>query len=136
MDGSAIPASHEDILHKKGFANLATIGPRGEPQCTPVWYEWDGRHILVSHTKERQKYRNVLRDRRVALAILDPEDPYRYLEIRGEVEVIEDDPHKRLIDALAKKYEGRERYGKDGPEVNRVIFKMRPDRVNVHGPSR
>lgn len=128
-----IPASHKDLLDKKGFAHMATLGPEGEPHSSPVWYDWDGEHILVSHTKERQKYRNVTRDPRVALSILDPDDPYRYLEIRGRVAEVEDDPHKRLIDRLAKKYQGKDTYGKDGPGDNRVIFKIEPQRVTTRG---
>lgn len=135
MTHPIIPESHEDLLQAKGFASMATIGPRGEPHCTPVWYDWDGRHILVSHTKHRQKYRNVLREPRVALAILDPDDPYRYLEVRGEVEAVEDDPDKKLIDALAKKYLGRDVYGKDRPGVERVILRIRPRHANAYGGS-
>lgn len=99
----AIPESHKDILDKKGFAHWATIGPGGEPHSSPVWYGWDGEHLLISQTKVRQKYRNVRRDPRVALSILDPDNPYRYLEIRGEVIDIEDDENNAFINSMAKK---------------------------------
>jgi PPOX class probable F420-dependent enzyme len=76
-----IPDSHRDILDKKGFAHVATIGPEGEPHSSPVWYGWDGEHFLFSQTKTRQKIRNVQRDARVAVSVTDPDNPYRYLEI-------------------------------------------------------
>jgi PPOX class probable F420-dependent enzyme len=121
-----IPETHEDLLEKKGFAHMATLGPDGAPHNSPVWYDWDGSHVLVSHTKERQKFRNVKKDGRVSLSILDPDDPYRYLEIRGVVDEIVDDPEKTLIHRLAKKYRNRDRYTHDGPGDNRVIFKIKP----------
>jgi PPOX class probable F420-dependent enzyme len=124
------PASHKDILDAPGFAHLATLGPDGAPQSSPVWYEWTGSELLISHTKNRQKYRNIRRDARVALSILDPDDPYRYLEVRGTVELI-DDPEAELIHTLAKKYTGKDRY--QGEVGERVIFKIEPTKVNPYG---
>ena len=126
---AAIPEELADILDKKGFALMATLGPDGQPHNSPVWYDWDGEYVLISHTKERQKYRNVQADKRVALSILDPENPYRYLEIRGVVEEIIDDPDKTLIHKLAKKYRDLDSYPYDGPGDNRVIFKIKPEKV-------
>jgi PPOX class probable F420-dependent enzyme len=127
-----IPETYFDLMEDKGIAHLATIGPKGEPHTSPVWYDFDGENVLVSHTKERQKFANVQRDPRVALSILDPDDPYRFIEIRGQVEVI-DDPDKTLIHKLSAKYRGVDTYTFDGPKDNRVIFKIRPDRVVAHG---
>jgi PPOX class probable F420-dependent enzyme len=127
-----IPPSHEDLLKAKGLAHLATIGPDGAPQTSPVWYDWDGERVLMSNTKGRQKNKNLTRDPRAAVSIVDPEDPYRYIEIRGEVE-IEDDPDKTLIHKLSKKYRGRDRYTYDGPNDHRVIFKLTPKRVSTMG---
>jgi PPOX class probable F420-dependent enzyme len=129
MATTTVPESLVDILDDKGFAHLATLGPDGAPQVSPVWYDWDGTYVLVSHTKERQKFRNVKRDARVALSILDPDNPYRYLEIRGVVEEIVDDPDKTLIHKLAKKYRDLDSYPYDGPGDNRVIFKIKPNKV-------
>jgi PPOX class probable F420-dependent enzyme len=89
---SGIPDSPKDILESTALAHVATLGPSGEPQCNPVWFDWDGEYVKVSQTKTRQKYRNVTRDPRIALSIVDLEDPYRYLEIRGVVERIDEDP--------------------------------------------
>lgn len=126
-----IPEDFKDLMDEKGFAHLATIGPKGEPHTSPVWYDFDGENVLVSHTKERQKFANVQRDPRVALSIIDPADPYRFLEIRGAVEVI-DDPDKTLIHQLSRKYRDKDHTG-DGPGDNRVILKIRPERVIAYG---
>lgn len=123
-----VPEKLKDILDKPALAHVATVTPGGSPRTSPMWFEWDGERILLSHTKARAKYRDVQSNPRVALSIADPADPYRYLEIRGRVE-IEDDPEKTLIHRLAKKYTGKDRYEWDGPGDDRVIFKVTPDRV-------
>ncbi len=128
-----IPESHADILDKTGLAHLATIGPNGEPQVSPVWYGWDGRYIRVSHTPDRQKYRNVRRDPRVALSITDPDDPYRRIEIRGRVERIDQDPDHAFIDSMAKKYTGADVYTASPPSQQRVILVIAPERANTMG---
>src|SRR5215469_15795783 len=65
----------QKILHSKGFAHLATVGPEGDPQSSPMWFLWDGEHIKFTHTTTRQKYRNIQRDPRVAVSITDVDDP-------------------------------------------------------------
>lgn len=121
-----IPEEHLDILKKKGFAHVATIGPGGEPHSTPVWYGWDGEHLLFSQTKARQKYRNLRRNPRVAISVLDPDNPYHYLEIRGVVSAIEDDIDFAFIDSMTKKYIGQEKYPWHQPGDERVIVKVIP----------
>ena len=88
-----IPASHVDLLTTTALAHIATIGPKGEPQSTPVWFGWDGTHIQFSLTKGRQKYHNLQHEPRIALSLVDPANPYRYLEIRGKVIRIGQRPH-------------------------------------------
>ena len=105
---TAIPEKFSDLLQKKAFANLATLMPDGEPQVTPVWFDYDGQNIRVNTAKGRQKDRNMRRDPRVSLAIMDPENPYRYLEIRGTVADITQDGADAHIDSLAKKYLGKD----------------------------
>ncbi len=78
-----VPSSHVDILDKTAFASIATIGPNGEPQNNPIWFGWIGSQNRFLQTTTRQKYRNMRADGRVALSILDPDDPYRYIEVRG-----------------------------------------------------
>ena len=105
-----IPDSYLDLLASTALAHMATIGARGEPQSTPVWFGWDGIYIRVSQTKRQQKYRNLLRDPRVALSIVDPLNPYRYLEVRGAAVAFEDDPDRSFVDSLARKYLGVDQY--------------------------
>ncbi|HUS14585.1 MAG TPA: PPOX class F420-dependent oxidoreductase [Chloroflexia bacterium] len=124
-----IPESYNDLLESTALAHVATVGPLGEPQNNPVWFDWDGRFIRFSQTKNRQKYQNVQRDPRIAVSIVDPANPYRYLEIRGRVAGIEDDPNLDFINAMAKKYLGQDHYPwhKEGDE--RVVILVEPERV-------
>ncbi|HSH58516.1 MAG TPA: PPOX class F420-dependent oxidoreductase [Acidimicrobiales bacterium] len=128
-----IPDSHRDILEKKGFAHVATIGPDGEPHSSPVWYDWDGEHFLFSQTKTRQKYRNVQRDPRVAVSMTDPDNPYRYLEIRGTVDGIDEDEGNVFINSMAKKYMDEDVYPWHQPEDERIVVKVRPERTTSMG---
>lgn len=103
----------QKILHAKTFAHLATAGPAGEPQSSPMWFIWDGQHLKFTHTTERQKYRNIKRDPRVAVSITDPDDPYVYAELRGVVDRIEEDPTGAFYDTLAEHYGSASRYRGD-----------------------
>lgn len=127
-----MPVEFKDLLDKKGFAHVATVGPGGEPQSSPVWYDFDGTRVLISQTKDRQKYKNLNGDPRVALSITDPDDPYRYLEVRGIGE-IEDDADYSFVNSLAKKYMGKDEYPylKDGEQ--RVIIKITPTHTTSMG---
>ncbi|MEZ5239319.1 MAG: PPOX class F420-dependent oxidoreductase [Microthrixaceae bacterium] len=120
-----IPEELKDILEKNGFAHVATIGPRGEPQNNPVWYSWDGELISISQNTDKQKYRNLQRDPRVSLSIQDPDDPYRYLEVRGEVASIEPDADYGFIHSLANRYMGQD-YPYLQPDEERLIVRIRP----------
>lgn len=133
MPADVIPESHRDILDATGFAHLASLGPEGEPQSHPVWYDFLDGKLRISTTKQRQKYRNVRRDARVAVTITDPEDPYRYLEIRGEVADIEDDPEKKFIDHLAGRYLGEDEYPNKQPDADRVTISIDPQRTATMG---
>ncbi len=132
-DGGVIPETHIDILGKKGFAHIATIGPDGAPQSSPVWYGWDGEHVLFSQTTGRQKYRNLKRQPEIALSITDPENPYRYLEVRGAVVAIEEDPENGFINSMAKKYLGEDVYPWNQPGDHRVVVKVLPRHTSTMG---
>lgn len=121
-----IPSTHIDLLESKALAHVATVGPDGEPQSSPVWFDWDGQYLKFSQTKTRQKYRNVQRDPRIAVSITDPSNPYRYLEVRGTVEKIEDDPDLDFINAMAKKYLGQDKYPWHQPEDERLVVYLKP----------
>jgi PPOX class probable F420-dependent enzyme len=123
---TVIPEQYQDLLTKQSFAHVATIGPDGAPQCNPVWIDWDGEHILFSQTTVRQKLRNLQRNPRIALSLTDPSNPYRYLEVRGVVESVEDDPDRAFINKMAKKYMGQDVYPYHRPGDERVVVKVRP----------
>src|SRR5437899_3480027 len=106
----AIPDKYRDLFQKRAFASLGTLMPDGSPQVTPVWCDFDGEYVIFNSAKGRQKDRNVRRDPRVALAIMDPENPYRYLEIRGHVVEITEQGADTHIDKMAKKYLGVDKY--------------------------
>jgi PPOX class probable F420-dependent enzyme len=125
-----IPDSHLDLLGKKSFAHLSSLGPDGEPQSHPVWFDVAGGQLLISTGTDRQKYRNIQRDPRVSVSILDPDDPYRYLEVRGHVVEIEPDPQKAFLDRLARKYLDQDTYPyEERRSVERVIMHIQPGHV-------
>jgi len=120
-----VPASHADLLERPTFAHLATVRPDGSPQSSVMWFAWDGSHIRLTHTRTRQKFANLAREPRVALSIADPDDQYRFLEIRGTAQEIEDDPGAEFYRSLQR------RYGMDYPIQDadvRVVITIRPDR--------
>jgi PPOX class probable F420-dependent enzyme len=130
-----IPASHLDILQSRALSYLATLGPKGEPQVSAVWFLWDGTHLLFAFNKKRQKYRNVLRDSRVAVALADIANPYRALEIRGRVVRVDEDPDFRFIHAASQKYNNRDATPEEtGQPEERVVLVVEPERVLVFPP--
>lgn len=129
MATSVIPNSHADLFKKKAFAHLVTLMPGGQPQVTPVWVDYDGRHVLINTAQGRQKDKNLQKDKRVALSILDPENPYRYLEVRGHVADRTLNGADAHIDAMALKYLGKEKYPFRQPNEVRVIYKIEPEHV-------
>jgi PPOX class probable F420-dependent enzyme len=130
---SVIPESHADLLQSHALAHVATVGPNGEPQNNPVWFDWDGEHLRFSQTTGRQKFRNVQREPRVALSLVDPENPYRYLEVRGTVEGIEPDPDNAFINSMAKKYLGEDVYPWSQPGEERVVIVIHPEHTTTMG---
>jgi PPOX class probable F420-dependent enzyme len=125
--------SHFDLFKKQVFAHLATLMPDGKPQVTPVWIDYDGRYILMNTAEGRQKDRNLQRNGTVALSILDPENPYRYLEVRGRVVERTLEGADQHIDAMAKKYLGQDKYPFRQPGEVRVIFKIEPEHTTSMG---
>jgi PPOX class probable F420-dependent enzyme len=126
----SIPPQFRDLLEtKKAFAHLATIMPDGSPQVTPVWFDFDGTHLRINSAKGRVKDRNMRRDGRIAVAIMDPENPYRYLAVRGRVEAITEVGADAHIDALSQKYLGQDRYPYRQAGEIRITYRIRPERV-------
>lgn len=130
---TTIPNGYADLLESTALAHVATVGPDGAPQVNPVWFDWDGAHVLFSQTTTRQKYRNVQREPRVALSIVDPANPYRYLEIRGRVAEIRPDPDYTFINQMAKKYLGQDRYPWLQPGEERVVIAIVPEHTTQMG---
>jgi PPOX class probable F420-dependent enzyme len=130
---AAIPENYRDLFEKKGFAHLATIMPDGQPQVTPVWCDFDGSHVIVNSAKGRQKDRNMRRDPRVTLTISDPENPYRYLEVRGRVAEVTEEGAEEHIDRMAKKYLGQDKYPYRQAGEVRVLYKVAPEKFSHMG---
>ena len=128
-----VPEKHLELFNKKAFASLGTIMPDGHPQVTPVWVDYDGTHVLVNSAKGRVKDRNMKRDPRVSLAIIDPDNPYHYLEVRGRVAEITEDGADQHIDKMAKKYLGQDKYPFRKPGEVRVVYKIVPEKFSSNG---
>ena len=121
----AIPPAYLDLFQqKKAFAHLATLMPDGSPQVTPVWFDYKDGVIRVNSAKGRIKSRNMQEGARVALAIMDPDNPYRYIHVRGQVGRITQEGASAHIDSLARKYLGQEKYPYARPGEIRVIFEI------------
>jgi PPOX class probable F420-dependent enzyme len=128
-----IPEEYKDLFEKKAFANLATLNADGTPQVTPVWVDFDGDYVLVNSARGRKKDKNMERNRAVALSIQDPDNPYRYVEVRGQVEEITEEGADQHIDKMAKKYMGVDKYpGRQSGEV-RVLYKIKPEHTSHMG---
>ena len=131
---TTIPPQFRDLLEtKKAFAHLGTLMPDGNPQVTPVWFDFDGTDLRINSAKGRVKDRNMRHDNHIAVAIQDPDNPYRYLAVRGRVEEITERGADAHIDALAKKYLGQDRYPYRQAGEIRVIYRIRPERVSTMG---
>jgi len=130
---ATIPDKYTDLFKKKAFANLATINSDGTPQVTPVWVDYDGKHVIVNSARGRRKDKNMVANNAVALSIMDPDNPYRYLEIRGRVAEITEEGADQHIDKMAKKYMGVDKYPYRGPGEVRVIYRIEPRSTSAMG---
>ncbi len=124
---------YSDLFKKKAFANLSTLMQDGSPQVTPVWCDFDGKHVRVNSALGRVKDKNIRRDPRVALAIVDPENPYRYMEIRGKVVEVTEKGADDHINSLSEKYLGNPVYPFRQPGEVRVLYKIEPQKISSMG---
>lgn len=125
---------YRDLLtQKKPVAALATTMPDGSPQVTPVWFDYDGKRLRVNTAKGRVKARNMQEGSRVALMIVDPENPYRYVQVRGRIALATENGADEHINALAKKYLGEDKYPYRQPGEVRVRYEIEP--LSVQGMS-
>ncbi len=128
-----IPDKYADLLQKKAFANLGTLMKDGSPQVTPVWVDYDGKHLRINSALGRVKDKNIRRDPRVTLAISDPENPYRYMEVRGKVVEITQTGADDHINSLSQKYLGNPVYPYRQPGEVRVLYKIEPEKISSMG---
>jgi PPOX class probable F420-dependent enzyme len=131
---AVIPDTFLDLFNaKKAFAHLATVMKDGSPQVTPVWFDYVGGKIRVNTAKGRVKARNMEERSSVALSILDPDNPYRYIQVRGHVARVTEEGADAHIDGLAKKYMGVEKYPYRRPGEVRVMYEIEPAATQVMG---
>ena len=124
-----LPDKAVQLLNKPALAHIVTLMKDGSPQVTPVWGSTDGEYILVNTAEGRLKTRNVRRNPRVALSVVDPADSYVTLQVRGKVAEVTTTGADAHIDRLAKKYLGKDTYPWRSPQEVRLILKIKPERV-------
>jgi PPOX class probable F420-dependent enzyme len=134
MDMKNVPDSHRDLLDDriKAFAFLGTTMVDGTPQVTPVWFDTEDDHLRINTARGRVKDQNMSQRPGVALAIVDPQNPYRYLQIRGVITKVTEEGARAHIDRLAKKYRGVDSYSGSLSET-RVIYYLQPKNSNTMG---
>jgi PPOX class probable F420-dependent enzyme len=130
---AVVPDNYLDLLGtKKAFANIATVLKDGSPQVTPIWFDYTGGKIRVNTARGRVKSRTLRNGASVALAIMDPENPYRYLQIRGRVVNVTENGADAHIDSLANKYLGQ-KYPFRQPGEVRVMCEIEPTSAQAMG---
>src|SRR6266568_140080 len=127
----SIPEKAKDLFDRPVIASLATLMPGGEPQLTPVWIDYDGQYVRVNTARGRQKDRNLKVGSPVTALLIDPQNPYHWVEVRGHVaEVIGDEKGARAhINQLSHKYRGTDYPAPKNGEY-RLMYKIIPDKVN------
>lgn len=127
-----IPESHRDLVDRPIVAALGTTLPNGTPQVTPVWFHYEDGYIYFNTAAGRLKDRAIRANPYVAVMILDPNDGYRYVQLRGPVVEITEQGARAHIDQLARRYTGAE-YFNAPPSQVRIKYKMRPEFVDTMG---
>ena len=130
---AALSAGFQKLLREPAFCQVATLMPDGSPQLTQTWVDTDGEHILINTFEGSQKVRNVRRDPRVAVNVVDPTQAWRIANVRGRVVAVTMEDADRHIDQLARKYLGAETYPFRRPDQVRIILKIAADKINVIG---
>lgn len=132
MGNSALPEEKKDLLDRPIVVTLVTLMPDSQPQANPVWFSWDGDYIWVNSAKGRQKDKNMRRQSKVTILSVDPNNPYRYLEVRGEVVEITEEGAIDHINFLSNRYRGQPDYYASMPDrrgkEQRVIYKIKPNK--------
>jgi len=131
---ATIPEAYHDLFEKATFAHVTTMLPDGRPHTTPVWIDYDAEtdRLLVNTERERRKAKNVAADPTVSVSMIDPDDPYRFLSVTGEVSATKTEGARQHIDELTKRYMGEDEYP-NPIESERVVLRIRPDEVFAGG---
>lgn len=131
-----VPEARRDLLESPICATMVTLLPDGMPHASVVWFKYEDDHLWVSIGAGSQKHRNLQQDGRVAFTIIDPQNPYRYLEVRGELAELLPEGGQELLDELSLRYTGQKYYGGFAPEEARrnpmVIARIRPTRLRAN----
>ena len=130
----AIPEAYHDLFEKATVAHVTTMLPDGRPHTTPVWidYDPDGDRLLVNTERHRRKAKNVAEDPTVSVSMVDPDNPYRFLSVTGEVDEVTTEGAREHIDELAMRYMGEDEYP-NPIESERVVLRIRADEVYSGG---
>lgn len=132
MGNSVLPEEKKDLLERPIVVTFVTLMPDSQPQANPVWFSWDGDYIWVNSAKGRQKDKNMRRQSKVTILSVDPNNPYRYLEVRGEVVEITEEGAVDHINFLSNRYRGQPDYYASMPDrrgkEQRVIYKIKPNK--------
>ncbi|MBA3871874.1 MAG: PPOX class F420-dependent oxidoreductase [Anaerolineae bacterium] len=136
MPNTVIPDTHKDLVEKPYYAVVTTVMPDGQPQSTVVWADYDGEHIRFNTARGRQKDKNLQDNPKVTLVIVDPNNGFHWLEVRGTAEVTEEGGREQ-IEALSQKYTGQKYYygynTRTKPEdETRVVVRINATKVNLH----
>lgn len=123
-----------NIFKGKNFAFLATIMPDGSPQVTPTWIDTDNKYIIINTAEGRRKHKNVSRDPRVAISIIDQTNPYNMVTVRGKVIEQTTKDADEHIDMMAKKYLGLDKYPGRKPGEKRILLKVIPEKISHMKP--
>jgi PPOX class probable F420-dependent enzyme len=126
----SLPDGAKPFFDEPYTATITTLEPDGQPQVTAVWTKRDGDDVLISTVRGRRKERNLRREPKATVFVIDPKDPWHFVEVRGTVDV-EDDPEGKLIQELSHLYLKRP-YTFDGPGDERVIVRLSPRKVNFN----
>jgi PPOX class probable F420-dependent enzyme len=128
---TTIPDGLRDLLENPNYAALGTVRPDGTAQVNPMWFEFDGERVLFTHTTKRAKFRNLQENPSMSVMVFDPQNPYRYIELRGRLVDVTPDPEAEFYARLGR------RYGSSGQEnspdkADRVVLAMSIDWVGGH----
>lgn len=129
---SQIPETHKDIIEKSQVVILGTAGPKGEPQATALWFYFEDDTLRMSINHNRQKLKNLQRDPRASAFFIDPENPYRTIELRGSV-TIESDPDYVFASKVGEKYGGVDMRNMDKPGESRSVVTLEVEKVHTFG---